>query len=104
MRRCIAVKRCLGGAPKGKAKWGSFSKPGALEEHEKKFAQQYLIWNSETRENMEIIEFKVARDRKYQRNFLLLGPMITFMMIAGELYQGYNEAPFGGRCPEFAGP
>jgi hypothetical protein len=89
VRRCIAVRRCLGGAPKGKAKWGSFARPGALDEHDEKYAQQYFIWNSKTRENMEVVEFKVARDRKFQRNFLLLGPVITFLMVAGELYQGY---------------
>tara|TARA_B100000795_G_scaffold269481_1_gene258977 strand:+ start:1399 stop:5565 length:4167 start_codon:yes stop_codon:yes gene_type:complete len=91
-RKCIPVKKWLGGAPKGKQRWGTFSKPGDIEKHAKETDQQeYLVWNSETRKNMEVVEFMISRDRSYQRNFFIVGPFLTVLFCVMALFIGLTR-------------
>ena len=88
VRKCIPIKRCMGKAPTGKNRWGNLSKPGALKKHADKADQEYLIWNSEHRKNMEVVEFMISRDKKYQRNFFFAGPFLTALFCASAVVVG----------------
>ena len=91
VRKCIPVKRCMGRDLKGSDRWGSLSKSGLLKEECEKNDLEYLIWNSKTKKNMEVVEFMTARDKGYQTKFFIAGPVMTLIFCAGAVLIGITR-------------